>query len=407
MNFSPFFDDIITNALGLKRPFKLEEINNHQSCSEEEFESTGLFFCNFDNCGTKTYISKKYFFDDSTFTVHFTNNELKDKFLVAPLRFFPFTNEELTLRLNARKIPLIKKKLNLKCLESVYSLDNGQAVIKYLNENSSNTLLNLRSLINEEISVYDFSSVELKQGDHLQVHLQDGELIAEVFNSEDINLPEAQKWCENFEKSLLSVLSEFGPFNDLYTQIELAYFYGSESLRKGSSIALRDFLNLSRKIKLQDFVFQKIIWFADSDPVNSSESIKHLASIKANFEDKIEVSSGFYSLIDEQLKAEFICNSEQKNLLDNSEAYKKLSLAVRKTVLWLSNNKLVLTDESAPQNELLMFDAALKEFQFLCDYYAQHHKNSDIRDQFIEALELNFEILFELMEFLREYYHSK
>ena len=407
MNFKPFSHEIIQKALNLNRPFIIAELGENEMDPEDLLDNSGLFFCNFDSCGTKTYISKQLFFDSSVFTVHFTKDELKNKFLTAPIRFFPFTQKSLPLFIDGKEVKLKKRKLSLRCLEDVYQLDHGQQLIKHLNESSENTLLTIKSLQNVALPVYDFSEFTLSPGDHLKITLCKDRLNAEVFNSEDINLQSAQAWCEQFEKSLLSVLREFGPFNDFYSQIELAYFYGRESLRRGESIALRDFFNLSKKIVLVDFIFQKIIWFKNNDPSNSPEAQKRLAAIKTVFADKVEVSSEFYVLLNQELQAGFITDSPgEQSCNEKTEVYKTLKRSVLRVALWIVNYKTLFHDPEMPANEILMFEAAFNEFQFLCSYYFKNSSIKGFSENFEEALELNFEILMELMDFLREYYYS-
>ena len=408
MNFRPFSHELVKKALKLERPFSIEELGGNDIDPEALLDNSGLFFCNYDSCGTKTFISKQVFFEGSQFTVHFTREELKRKILIAAIRFQPFTLEQLPLFVLEKEIPLIMKKPSLKCLEEVHHLDHGQQLIKYLNERSEKTLLNLQSLQNEELGVYDFSSVDLQPGDHLEITLKENCLYAQIINSEDIDLQKAQLWCEKFEKSLLSVLREFGPFQDFTTQLELAYFYGPKSLRLDGPIALRDFLNLSKKIELVDFIFRKILWFSDSDPVKSSEALSSLSRMKVGFCDKVIVCDFFYLLLDEELKCEFTAQGRSTFATDdeNSEIYKKLQLAVRKVALWIKNHKSIFVDDEMPAAELLMFEAAFSEFQFLCNFYIENKRFEGFIESFDEALEFNFEILVELMDFLREYYHS-
>lgn len=407
MNFRPFSHEIVKKALKIDRPFSIEDLGKNDIDPEDLLDNSGLFFCNYDNCGTKTYISKQVFFQGSKFTIHFTREELKRKILIAPIRFQPFTSEDLPLFINGREIPLKQIKPGLKCLKEVYSLDYGQQLIKYLNERSEHTLLNLQSLQNEKLGVYDFSEFDLQAGDHLQILLKGNCLTAEIFNSEDIDLLKAQSWCEKFEKSLLSVFREFGPFQDFTTQIELAYFYGQESLRTSGPIALRDFLNLSKKIELVDFVFQKILWFSDRDPVSSSEAVKKLKNLKTSFRGKVSVCDSFFSLLKKDLKKEFEpLSTSSLSHLEKDGVYKKLETGVTRVALWIINHKSLFLDDEMPASELLMFEAAFIEFQFLCTFYVENKNTKDFAENFQEALEFNFEILLELMDFLREYYHS-
>lgn len=407
MYFKPFSHEIVQKALDLNKPFIIAELGENKMDPEDLLDNSGLFFCNYDSCGTKTYISKQLFFESSVFTVHFSKDELKNRFLAAPIRFLPFTDQLLPLFIDGKEVKLQKRKLSLKCLEDVYQLDHGQQLIKHLNESSDNTLLTLKSLLNIKLDVYDFSDFKLAPGDHLKLTLEKGALHGELFNSEDINLQGAQKWCEQFEKSLLSVLREFGPFNDFYTQIELAYFYGQESLRKGGSIALRDFFKLSKKVDLVDFIFQKAIWFSNNDPVNSPEAVKKMASVRMAFEDRVEVNAEFYSLLNDELKEHFKSTECIEHFFkEETKAFKSLQRSTLRIALWIKNHKQMFFDNEMPVNEILMFEAAFSEFQFLCSYYFQNSRLNEFDENFEEALELNFEILMELTDFLREYYHS-
>ena len=71
------------------------------------------------------------------------------------------------------------------------------------------------------------------------------------------------------EKALTGVVDEFGPVTSIYTQLEQAYFYGPEKLRKGGAPAIRDFLEMSKKLEVIDFVFRRIIWKKDVSPASS------------------------------------------------------------------------------------------------------------------------------------------
>ena len=408
MNFKPFSHALVLKALKLERPFSIDELGENDTDPEELLDESGLFFCNYDNCGTKTYISKKSFFECSQFTVHFTAEEIKKGILLAPLRFVPFTADECELVINGKEVKKLQKAPGLKCLEEVYHLDHGQHLIKYLNESSDKTLLNLNSLQKEKLTVYDFSSYELQAGDHLHIILRKGRLEAKIFHSEDIDIQKAQNWCVQFEKSLLGVLREFGPFYEFSTQIELAYFYGAESLRKQGPIALRDFLSLSKKIKLVDFIFQKIIWYSDQDPVKSAEAQRKLSSMRECFGEKTVVCPSFYSLLSDDLQKAFVVLSpfDAAQMVESKASSQKLSKAARRTALWIINNRALFQDEDMPEAELLMFEAAFNEFQFLCTFYMDNKDDRDFEENFLEALELNFEIFTELMAFLTEYFHS-
>ena len=406
MNNHPISKDIINNALTYDRPFKTDEVSGEPDLIEEILDESALFFCNFDSCGTRTYLSKKFFFNGSEFTVHLNDYEVKNKILVAPLRFLPFTPDMPQLTLNGVKTVLTSRKIPLKCLENIYSLDHGQGLIKHLNEISEKTLLNLHSLVNEPLTVYDLSAVELNPGDHLHLKLMGDKLEGTAVTSENIDLAQAQKWCMNFEKSLQSVLREFGPFTDLYTQLELAYYYGGKNLREEGGLAVRDFLNLSKKLTLCDFVFRKIIWFSDSDPLDSAEAKKKIQHIQNEFLDAPEVNPAFYYLLDDKLKKSFSClNEDIEDPVAQSPALTKvLKRTVRRVALWITSNHHIISDVNMPVSETLMFAAAFDEFQFLCDYFV-NRANID-HEEFEEALRLNFEILSELMEFLKEYFHS-
>lgn len=406
MNNHPISKDIINNALTYDRPFKTEEIEGEPDLIEEILDESALFFCNFDNCGTRTYLSKKYFFNGSEFTVHLNDYEVKNKILVAPLRFLPFTPDIPLLKVNGKQVKLVSRRIPLKCLENIYSLDHGQGLIKHLNENSEKTLLNLHSLVNESLSVYDLSEVELDAGVHLHLKLNGEKIEGRTVSSEDIDLAQAQKWCMGFEKSLQSVLKEFGPFTDLYTQLELAYYYGGKNLREEGGLAVRDFLELSKKLTLCDFVFRKIIWFSDTKPANSAEAKKKIQHIQNEFSDAPEVNSAFYLLLDDKLKKSFSCSTKitEDSINHSSPLSKTLIRTVRRVAIWITNNHHIISDVNMPVSETLMFAAAFDEFQFLCDFFV-NRTNID-HEEFEEALRLNFEILSELMDFLKEYFHS-
>lgn len=406
MNSHSFSSEILGKALKYDRPFKLIELGAEIDELEEILDDSGLFFCNFDNCGTREYLSKKFFFQGSNFTVHFTSYEERHRLLCAPLRFLPFSSEIPEMKIAGRPVPLIKKKLPLTCLENVYSLDHGQELVKHINSSTSNTVFSLKAVSGIELPVYDFAEFSLKAGDHLRFTLHSSCLEGEILRSEDINFKEAQQWCEKFERSLLGVLREFGPFSDVYSQLEMAYFYGDQSIRNSSALAIRDFLQLSKKVQLADFVFQKIIWFSESDPLSSPEVDKKISLIQDNFSEKPFVNKEFYFLLGKDLAGSFVSSSDSLHLDTEPECDRKLKRTVRRAALWIKNNKQVIIDPEMPKNEILMFDAALSELQYLCAYFFSNKTDDDSAKHFQSALEINFEILSELMSFLQEYYLS-
>jgi len=408
MNSHSFSSATIYKALKYDRPFKLKELGNETDNLEEVLDESGLFFCNFDNCGTREYLSKKYFFNGSQFTAHFTGHEEKNRVLCAPLRFLPFTREVLDLRVDGQLIPIVKKKFSLKCLEDIYSLDHGQELIKFINSSTEKTVFSLKAASGIDLDAYDFTNLEIKPGDHLRITLKDNSLEGDLFNSEELNLKLAQQWCESFEASLLGVLREFGPFSDVYSQLEMAFFYGEQSLRNASALAIRDFLKLSKKVHLVDFVFQKIIWFSESSPMNTPEVERKLALIHENFHSKPHVNGAFYSLLDNELKGAFETydDSEINDFQAISKIEKQVQRTVRRIALWINNNKHIIEESDMPSNEILMFDAAFLELQFLCSHFLEINIEEGAKGHFENALEINFEILSELMAFLQEYYLS-
>ena len=408
MNSYSFSSAVVTKALKYDRPFKLAELGEDSDELEEILDESGYFFCSFNNCGTREYLSKKYFFNGSRFTIHFSSYEENRHLLCAPLRFLPFTRESLEMKIDGKVIPLIKKKLPLKCLESVYSLDSGQELVKFLNAKLSTTIFSLKAVSGLEIDVYDFSELTIKPGDHLRLSLNGNTLEGIIFNSEDIDLREAQTWCEKFEKSLLGVLREFGPFSDVYTQLEMTYFYGEQVIRNSSALAIRDFLKLSKKVQLADFIFQKIIWFSNNNPIISPEVEKKLSLIHENFQNKPQVNGAFYALLGEKLQESFdvALESSVSEFEALSKYDKQLQRTIRRVALWIEKNKHIIADQEMPKNEILMFEAAFNELQFLSAYYFENRNVKEAVEHFEGALEINFEILVELMGFLQEYYLS-
>ena len=408
MNSYSFTSAVVSKALKYDRPFKLEELGEDLDELEETLDESGHFFCSFDNCGTRQYLSKKYFFNGSQFTIHFSAYEERSRVLCAPLRFLPFSKENLEMVVDGKTAPLIKKKLPLKCLESIYSLDGGQEFLKFLNTSSPAKVFSLKAVSGMEIDVYDFSEFAINPGDHLRLTLNGTTLEGKVLSSEDIDLKEAQNWCEKFEKSLLGVLREFGPFSDIYTQLEMAYFYGGQSLRNSSAIAIRDFLKLSKKVQLVDFIFQKIIWFSNNNPIIAPEVEKKLSLIHEDFQNKPQVNEAFYTLLGEELQKVFdVCAAYPHHEFEaKSKHDKQVQRTIRRVALWIKKNKHIIADQEMPKNEILMFDAAFTELQFLCAYYFENHQFQGAVEHFEGALEINFEILIELMGFLQEYYLS-
>ena len=408
MNSHPFSSAVLAKALKYDRPFKLTELGEELEELEEILDESGFFFCNFDNCGTREYLSKKYFFNASSFTVHFTSYEESRGILCAPLRFLPFTKETPELKIDGKIIPISKQKFPLKCLEQVYSLDHGQELVKFLNKNSDNTVFSLKAVSGLELDIYDLSSLSIKPGDHLRLHLNNDSLVGEIISSEDLNWAQAQSWCEKFEKSLMSVLREFGPFTDVYSQLEMAFFYGDQSLRNSSAIAIRDFLKLSKKVELVDFTFQKIIWFSGNSPLSAPEVERKISLIQDNFHNKPFVDSSFFNILDKDLRKHFSTVSEiqQNEFKAESSFDKQLQRTIRRIAIWISQNNHIIADKEMPKNEVLMFDAAFTELQFLCIYYMKNKSSQDEQEHFQSALEINFEILSELMAFLQEYYLS-
>jgi len=172
---------------------------------------------------------------------------------------------------------------------------------------------------------------------------------------------------------------------------------------------LRDFLSLSKKVKLTDFVFRQIIWFAENDPVNSPEAMKKLSTLRHGFTGAPDVNASFYSLLDTKLKKEFTADQECSIPagVEALDFYPELKRTVRRVALWIQNNKKIISDPEMPSHEILMFEAAFCEFQFLCDYFLESKNRRSCEINFEEALKLNFEILNELMVFLSEYYLSE
>jgi hypothetical protein len=384
--------------------FRLKDLEDYASLPfdfENSLEESDLFFWTYDNWGSREYLSKEAFFDESVFSLHLADNETHEKMLVAPARFKPFTQKILPMKINGHTLPLSKKKISLKCLKSVYEIDNGLALIEFMQRKYGRDFPNLEAVAaNCHVPVYDLSGVELKAGAHLKVSLHGGYLSAQVYNSEDIDFQGVQNWCETMERVLCGVLDEFGPLSSIYTQLEQAYFYGPAFLRSGNSMSIRDFLKLSKKIKIMDFVFRKIIWYEKDSPTESlklkSKALQVLEELR-----NPHLSAVFVSFLNEDLRQHFHCedtDTTQTVLHHESE----LAVMVRKIALWLVNNRTFLCSEDFPIEEVLMFYASFADFQRICQLYsvADMTANEDLQETF----QMSSEILIDLMAFLQTYF---
>ncbi|MCH2207542.1 MAG: hypothetical protein MK132_16925 [Lentisphaerales bacterium] len=390
-----------------KGPFQLSALEAFSDVSEEELEESDCFFWTFDNDGTRSFISKQNYFDDSHFSIHLAREEIDGGYLVATGRFIPFCTQSPKLVIDGVEVSLIKKSISPSCLKRVLSLDKGQSLLQALSEKYDKPLYSLDALVGEEIDVYDLSSVkeQLRHGAHLALTISSGELSGHFVQSDDIPLCEVQRWCEMMEKSFLGVLKEFGPFYDISQQLELAYFYGPSLLRESTSLALRDFMKLSNKLKVYDFIFRRTVWFTDQKPLDSHFAQEAGHKIQTSLLSPIQVNSAFFTLVPEESKNLF--NAPDFCEIQNSELLKDLKQAVLRAVLWLRNSQSNLKLSAVPVEELLIFEVVFDDLQELCEVYTALTINEQNQQDLRVALKLNTAMLQEVCELLQIFYLSE
>lgn len=397
---------MVSEALDLDGPFLLSELSVSDDMIEDVLEGSGLFFWTFDNDGSRRFISKKDFFEGSEFSIHLSKEEIAGAYLVAAGRFLPFTDQTPPLSINGKDIKLIKKCIPCGCLEKVLSLDSGRSLIQTLSEQTGRNIYSLDVFESQEIAVYDLSPLraELKNGIHIQLKIFNGSLEGNLSHVEDIELDRLQRWCELMEKSFIGVLKEFGTFTEISEQLELAYFYGSSQLREAPALALRDFLSLSKKLKVYDFIFRRVVWFCDQSPLDSLFAREKALEVRKSLQKKVTVNGAFYSLVPEQSKNMFLAES----LVDfpENDLMKNLKTSVLKSVLWISNSQSHLDSDALPVEELLLFDAVFADLQNLCEIYRKLPVDKTSLDDFSGAVDLNSTMLGEVCELLQIYYLS-
>ena len=394
------FEKYLQKTVKNEGPFRLKDLPDCPENFEQFLEESGLFFWTFDNWGSRQYLRKEHFFDESTFSIHLSSAEIKYKFLCAPARFLPFTSNILPLKLNGKSVEIVRRKPGIRCLEAVYSLDKGLNFITTLQQIENRDFLNLKAAAHYEIPVYDLSQFELVPGDHIRLTLKKNVLEAHVFNSEEINISAVSNWCSLMEKTICGILDEFGPTTDIITQLEQAYFYGPELLRKNQSPAIRDFIKLSRKLKVTDFVFRKIIWYSGKSPATSKQVQKEKLQVVQELQ-RPSISQGYASFLDESMLDNFRVEEAefaQYAFQATSDLEDKIAHKVKTLSLWILNNRDSFYSENLPVEEMLMFYVSFCELQRICDLYRNEGR---LTDDLLEAFKLNSEILNDLMEFLQ------
>ncbi|MCM8537864.1 MAG: hypothetical protein NE334_18120 [Lentisphaeraceae bacterium] len=393
------------SVLKLKEPFCLDEVDPENHFSEELLETSELFFWVFDNDGSRQFISKQSFFEGTKFRVHLEKNEIEEKYLVAPARFLPFVSSIPKLIISGKEVPVIRKSIKSAYLKKVFALDEGQEFIRQLQTDQSRQLTSLEADFEIETSVYDLSafSDEIQNGVHLSLIVKEGTVSGELLQSEDINLGAVKTWCEQMEKTLLGVFKEFGPFYDISQQLELAYFYGPNKLRSCPSLAIRDFIKLSAYIESKSFVFRKILWFKDRNPLESAFAIDKATKFRDALASSLEVDAAFYSLL--PVECELFFSSVNNEAMSEKNAPSELQVAVNKFALWVKNSQDNLSGSELAVEEMLILESVFLDLQYLCQRFLNPALVVDPKE-FLQAVELNTKMLQEVCELLQFFYFS-
>jgi hypothetical protein len=392
---------LYNNIKEISGPFRLSDLIDQPDDLEVFLEESGLFFWTFDNWGSRQYLLKEFFFNGAVFSIHLVKAEVAKKVLCAPSRFLPFTDKLLPLFIDGKEVSLNSTKVSLSCLQSVYCVDKGQRLISFMETAEGRDFTSLQEVSKCHIPTYDLSSINIAPGAHMRVSLGEDCLIADIFCSEEINLLEIREWNQEMEKSLKGILDEFGPITNIYTQLEQAYFYGPELLRKQNSPAIRDFVKMSKELEIIDFVFRRIIWKKGVSPINSTQLKKEASQVIRELR-KPHVSPFFASYLSEDMQPHFRCGRKIPVMKEDTN---QIALVIRKVALWLINNRKFLIVEEVPIEETLMFYSAFSDLQRICELF--HKEEVTISEDLYMSFQMNSEIIRELMEYLQVSFTSE